>query len=160
MVPRRHVVALAVASLLPAGCLAGGEGSPGSPQSPAGTGGTKTPTERRSKGSVSPSRTPVATTEFAISDADAGERAQQAEEKYVVGKLSDADCLKDWSTYGPTAEDEATVRERRHDGVVVDVRESFSYWTAEDEVDAVVEATYLVTGSGANRLNGDDVDPC
>jgi hypothetical protein len=95
-----------------------------------------------------------------ISDADAEERVQQAEKAFVVGQLSDADCLEDWSEYGVTAADEATVRERRENGVVVDVREAYSYWTQEDEVDAVVESVYLVTENDEARIDGDAVAPC
>jgi len=95
-----------------------------------------------------------------VSDDEAKERALAAEEAHLSERLEAADCLENWGTTATTASEEATVAERTGDGVRVLLQHPYWYSTDDTEADASSSAQYLVDAETAERVGGDDVDPC
>jgi len=95
----------------------------------------------------------------------AQQRALAAEESYLTDRLSDASCLTDWGVHeGAGPERSASVTGVALGGLRVSVTVPYAYsMPYENETlyaDAGSNAAYVVTLTGATRVEGPDVSPC
>jgi hypothetical protein len=91
---------------------------------------------------------------------NAGDRALDAEKRYLSAEFENASCVESWGTSSPIVETESSVVNRTGDGAYVEVEHPYSYGTETEEVDDWSEAVYRVTAENETRVSGDRVVPC
>lgn len=156
------VRALPVAVLLlvlSAGCVTVGSG----PSTPTGTTGDSASVSDASDVSPAtdaPGETPLP--QSVLGNGTARTRALDAEEDYVTRRLRNADCVDSWGVYdaGGSRPKEATVLDRRAEGVVVNVTHPFWWGNERVDDDDFSKAAYRITTGDTHRISGRTIDPC
>lgn len=96
-----------------------------------------------------------------VSDAEAKQRALEAEKWHIFDRLQNAPCVTSGAASGTTVESSATVSKRTADGVEVGVTHGYHFSTTDGlEADDASNARYLVTSNRTQRIEGDTIDPC